>query len=339
MNYTEKRETTYTKKVEYKESILSLIEKLQAQEKEKRNGYIKDIMADIERYRSEFANMLGFPLDVMPEKELPQVSCEKLSDEGEYSVYRMQIEVLKEHSITGLFFKHNDDELRPFAVVQHGALGTPELISGVYGSTANYNNMLQRVLKRGINVFAPQMLLWSDTEYELENQRAELDMRLKRVGSSIMALEAYSVIRIIDYFAAQEYTGRIGMVGLSYGGFFTQVVSALDTRIDAAVTCSFFCDGDDYIFADLCREKDISRFGHAELACLVHPRKMFIEMGMQDELFDYKKSEKEIERIKEICKNDCSDWLNFIAFEGNHEFYKGDEHLDDFAACLKQEVR
>ena len=47
----------------------------------------------------------------------------------------------------------------------------------------------------------------------------------------------------------------------------------------------------------------------------------------------------EIERIKEICGNDCNDWLRFVAFEGNHEFYKGDEHLDDFAAYLKQEVR
>ena len=60
-------------------------------------------------------------------------------------------------------------------------------------------------------------------------------------------------------------------------------------------------------------------------------------MGKSDELFDYKKSIKEIGAVREIFGYDCSDWLDFIAFDGNHEFYKGDEHIDAFATYLKQE--
>lgn len=337
MRYRETIEDSLQYKIEYRDSIFSLIDSLETEAKEKHNAYIADIMKDKETYRKEICELFGFPLNCKTERNIPYVVSEKLSDEGEYSVYRMQIEVIGEHKITGLFFKYNDDEKRPFAVVSHGALGTPELISGIYESTANYNDMLERILQHGINVFAPQTLLWAEEDYGTENKRVEIDARLKRVGSSIVALESYSMIRIIDYFSVQPYTGKIGMAGLSYGGFFTQVVSALDTRIDAALTCSFFCDRGIYVMPDITRKDDIVKFSHAEMACLVHPRKLFIEMGKSDELFDYKRSIEEIETIREICGYDCSDWLDFIAFDGNHEFYKGDEHIDAFATYLKQE--
>ena len=123
---------------------------------------------------------------------------------------------------------------------------------------------------------------------------------------------------------------------MSYGGFYTQVAAALDTRIKAAVSCSFFCGKNDYYEQpDIYREKDMLRFGHAEMACLVHPRKLFIEMGNRDELFDYKESSLEIDRVKKLCGNNCEDWLYFKVYDGNHEFYKENLHLDAFNECLK----
>lgn len=106
--------------------------------------------------------------------------------------------------MTGLFFKVDGEEKKPLVIAQHGGQGTPELISGVYGKTDIYNDMLQRIRENGVHVFAPQLLLWSD-DYNVEFDRKAIDARLKRVGSSITAVEIYRIIRILDYFEAQKY--------------------------------------------------------------------------------------------------------------------------------------
>lgn len=46
-------------------------------------------------------------------------------------------------------------------------------------------------------------------------------------------------------------SNKTGMVGLSYVGFYTLYIAALDTRIKAAVSCSFFNDRDRYPWSDL----------------------------------------------------------------------------------------
>ena len=52
-----------------------------------------------------------------------------------------------------------------------------------------------------------------------------------------------------------------------------------------------------------------------------------VEIADNDELFDYKHGLKSFERVKEICKNVGTDWINLILFEGVHEFCKDDEPI------------
>ena len=238
--------------------------------------------------------------------------------------------------LTGLLIKHKDQKRRPFVIAQHGGLGTPELISGVYGDTANYNDMVERILNAGANIFAPQLLLWSVENYGVEYDRQILDARLKKVGSSITAVEIYAIQRVIDYFEKQTWVGNIGMVGLSYGGFYTLFTAAVDTRIKAAISCSFFCKGNYRVKPDWSFWNIDKRLGEAEIACLVHPRKLFLEMGRADEVFDWRKSQEEYEKILEICTEE-SDWIKFFVFDGKHEFYKEDTHIEQFMKHLEQE--
>ena len=139
---------------------------------------------------------------------------------------------------TGLFFQ-KDEKKRPLVIVQHGGLGTPEFISNFYDDTANYNHMLERVVQYDVHAFAPQLLIWSQEEYQLPFNRQEIDARLKRVGSSVTAVEVYGIMRILDWFEAQDYVKNFGMVGLSYGGFYTLTTTALEPRIQSAVSCSY----------------------------------------------------------------------------------------------------
>jgi len=236
--------------------------------------------------------------------------------------------------MAGLFFKQDGRNKKPLVLVQHGGLGTPELISGVYGNTSNYNDMLQRVRENDVHVFAPQLLIWGD-QYKTKFDRRAIDARLKRVGSSITAIEVFGLTRILDYFEQQEYVSSFGMVGLSYGGFYTLCTTAVDTRIKAAISCSFFNKRDAIGWSDWTWFKSAEKFDDAEIACLIYPRKLYIEVGDNDELFNYKYAVESFEQVKTMCKQVGTEWVEFKVFDGAHEFCKDDEPIKELVNSIK----
>ena len=332
MNYQEPIETAKPYKEAYLAGLNRLIEEKQAQAADARRAYAADIFTDPERYRNDLRQMLGWPLTQPRPAELPPVTAEKLSEEDGYTVYRLQIEVLPGVTLAGLFFRMDGDEPKPLVLVQHGKLGTPERVSGVYGSTSNYNNMLARIIAHNVHAFAPQLCLWADS-YEVPYDRAEMDTRLKRVGSSIAAVEIYGLTRILDYFEAQSYVSCLGMAGMSYGGFYTLMTTALDTRLRSAICCSYFNKRDAVPWSDWVWFDSARKFDDAQLACLVYPRKLYILMGSRDELFDYRNTVASYEEATALCKDQ---WLQLHIYDGNHEFCKDAEPIQALIRDLKE---
>ena len=321
----------------YKQSYLNGIERLIAQRQREaeitRAAYAKNIFEDADRYREDLKAMLGWPLVKHTDGSLPKVVMEKLAEEETHSIYRMRFEILDGVWMSGLFFRAHGDDKKPLIIVQHGGLGTPELIAGIYGNTGNYNEMLQRVICHGTHAFAPQLLLW-DEKYEVSFDRKAIDARLKRVGSSITAVEIYGITRILDYFEAQSYTSDFGMVGLSYGGFYTLFTAAVDTRIRSAISCSFFNKRDRVAWSDWTWQNSAEKFDDAEVACLIYPRRLWIEMGKADNLFDSEYTEESFEKLKSLSKSVGIDWVKLIIFDGNHEFCKDDEPIRQMIDCI-----
>ena len=203
MKYREEIHDTKKYKKNYVDGIEKIIINRQREAQKIRQEHVKSIFSDAARYRDELKEMLGWPLVGHTDTSLPNVVTERLSEEETHTVYRMQFEILDGLWMTGLFFEAHGSEKRPLVILQHGGDGTPERISGVYGSTTNYNGMLERVICHGANAFAPQLLLWH-APYEVPFDRKSIDARLKRVGSSITALEVYGITRILDYFEAKD---------------------------------------------------------------------------------------------------------------------------------------
>ncbi|MBR5615073.1 MAG: hypothetical protein IKW64_07265 [Clostridia bacterium] len=334
MDYREEKQFTSESKKEYVHGLNKIIEQRQNAAKNVRDEYFKDVFENQERYRQDFREMLGWPLVDYQTNTLPEVSAEKLSDEDGYTVFRMKFEILDELKMTGLFFKAETNEKKPLVILQHGGNGTPELISGVYGNTANYNDMLQRVRQNDVHVFAPQLLLWSD-DYEVEYDRKLIDAQLKATGSSITAIEVFGITRIIDYFEKQEYVSKFGMVGLSYGGFYTLYTAAIDTRIKSAISCAFFNERYAATFVDWTWFKAAEKFDDAEVACLVYPRRLCIEIGDKDDLFKCKYGIRSFEKLKTLCKSVGTDWVNLVVFDGIHEFCKQDEPIHSLINDIK----
>jgi len=321
MIYSEEIEKSKEFKTNYLKGLEDVITSREKQAEIVRKEYAKDIFKAPEKYRSELKEMLGWPL-VGYEDDFLGVETELLSQEDGYSIYRMQFEILKGLKMTGLFFKQNGEK-KPLVIVQHGGLGTPELVTGMYGNTENYNDMLRRVIECGVHAFLPQLILWDD-KYDVKYDRKEIDGRLKRVGSSITAVEVFGITKILDYFEKEDYISSFGMVGLSYGGFYTLFTTAIDTRIKSAISCSYFNRRDKYGWSDWVWQNSSEKFDDAEIACLVYPRKLCIEIGDKDKLFDYKYGVESFEKLKELCREVGTDWVEMIVFDGTHEFCKDD---------------
>lgn len=326
MNYREEENVSELYKKAYKDGIEKIIEKRQKEAECIRNEYAKDIFSNQEKYREDLKRMLGWPLVDYSADKAPKVITRLLSEEDGYAIYRMQVEILDGLYMTGLFFKESGSGKKPLVIVQHGGEGTPELISGIYGNAENYKDMLARVRKQGVHAFAPQLLLWADS-YGVPFDRINTDARLKRVGSSITALEVFGIMRIIDYFEAQAYVSSFGMVGLSYGGFYTLFTTAIDVRIKSAISCSYFNTRDAFPWSDWVWFGSAQRFDDAEIASLIYPRNLHIAMGSRDELFDCKGGIASFEKLKKMSESVGTEWLQFEVYDGIHEFFESDEPI------------
>ena len=333
MHYQEPVETAKPYKEAYLAGLTKLIEQKQTEAAVQRRAYAGNIFEDPARYRKDLRSLLGWPLTEPASDQLPSVNAEKLSEEDGYKIYRLQVEVLPRVKLAGLFFRMDGETPKPLVLVQHGKLGTPERVSGVYGSTSNYNHMLSRIIAHGVHAFAPQLCLWADS-YEVPFNRDEMDARLKRVGSSIAAVEIYGLTRILDYFEAQSYVSCLGMAGMSYGGFYTLMTTALDTRLRSAICCSYFNKRDAVPWSDWVWFGSGLKFDDAQLACLIYPRKLYIMMGDQDALFDYRNTIASYNEARALREDE---WMQLQIFEGVHEFCKDDAPIESFIRNLKED--
>ncbi len=329
MNYIESYDVTVPFREDYRDGLDRLIKNREREAEKIRSEYIKDIFTSPEKYRDELKKLFGWPLVDYRAEGTPEVlMCEKLAEDETHTAYRMRFKIFDELTLTGIFFKAKGEGKKPLVLCQHGGWGTPEMISEFYEIRANYNGMLQKVVQRGVHAFAPQLLLWHTDRYGVEYDRKIIDARLKRTGSSITAVEVFALTRILDYFQAQDYVKNFGMIGLSYGGFYTLMTTALDTRIQSAISCSFFNTREEVSWTDWTWDSLAYKFDDPEIACLVYPRTLCIEMGNEDAIFDCRNTIKSFEKLKKLCSGVGTDWVNLIVFDGIHEFCKDDAPIE-----------
>lgn len=337
MNYSESEKTANKYREDYLLSVNRMICKRRKELSDKRELLNRQIIENSEKSRKGLIDMLGWPLTEDVRAPL-SVKEEFIAKENGVSILRVQFEIFKDFYWYGVLFK-NTDAGRPLVIAQHGGLGTPELCSGMLdGGSANYNDMTERILDRGVHVFAPQMLLWDKETYGIKYDRAKTDAELKQVGGSISALEIYCLRCCISYFEKVDYVerGKIGMAGMSYGGFYALYASAVDTRIKSVISGSFFNDRYKYSWVDWTWFNSGEKFGDAEVALLIYPRKLRISVGTNDDVFNIESARKERKRLMDICERNGidTDWVSFTEAEAAHEFCTTDKDIDDFIAEL-----
>ncbi|MBQ8657845.1 MAG: prolyl oligopeptidase family serine peptidase [Clostridia bacterium] len=345
MNWTEYQEPnneTYETGKEYRQRLMndfqSFVENYQKQADTRRLQMQtpKEFAQNREKHRADFVRMLGFPLtENLPYGE--RVEIVDCFEDETYIWQRMRIEIFPNFYAYGILTKHKDGAKRPFVMAMHGGEGTPELINGFVDNSSNYNHMVRRILSGGVNVFAMQTFLWRVESFGVDFNRKDMDSLLRGLGGSMTALEVCMIQRCLDYFEKQAFVDneRMGIVGLSYGGMFSMVTAAVDTRLKCVYSCSWFNDRSKYAWSDWVYPSMFSLFKDAEIGGLIAPRPLFVGIGKQDALFDYRCAIEEADRLKAFySETEDSEKYQFHIFEGTHEFDKNEDGLAFFFKYL-----
>lgn len=291
---------------------------------------------NVELYRKKYLKMLG--VDKIGDGNLLPCSIEHVGACEDAEIHRVISYITEEIPTYGLLFIPKGLARKaPLVIVQHGGGGTPELCSDLNGNN-NYNHIARRILKRGAIVYAPQLLLWNQSKpsptqpiHPIEFDRGLLDNGLKRFGISITGLEIKGIMNAITYLSEHPLVDseRIGMTGISYGGYFTLHTMAADTRIKVGFSNACFNDRNLYPQSDFCYPNSANTFHDAEVAALCAPRKLCIAVGKADSVFDYRGAVSEAERVgKYFDACGCPENFIFSLWDGGHTVPDTDEGFD-----------
>ena len=331
--YSEEIVKNTKEREEYREGVDRFLDETIKRVNAAREEYVtpKSLLENQEFFRGEFIKTLGFPLT--EKTPLPKlIRKDFVTADGNVNIYRMQFEYFGYLKTYGIYFEQKEKpEDAPFVISLHGGAGTPELVSSIYNNSANYNHQTRRVTDRGANVFAPQLLLWHKETYGNEYNRDYMDGKLRMMGGSMTAFEIHLLMGAISYFIENENINadRIGAIGLSYGGMYTQYLAAVDTRIKATYASSYFNDLYKNPRPDWCYHGSAFKFNCAEIAALTIPRALCVSVGDKDPMFDPADTAAAGKRAAEFYEA-AGVKENFLCdiFDGVHELNKLDTGID-----------
>ncbi|MGZ0172486.1 MAG: alpha/beta hydrolase family protein [Planctomycetales bacterium] len=319
---------------------------LRTQQARELDEYIKTIAADRSRFnalfkpdyssdqafeksaaplRKAFCDSIGYP----PPGDRPTkaASFKQIGEDSIGTYYRAMIPILPGVHSEGIYIvPKNARGKTPLVISMHGGGGSPEV--ALFNGGANYNDMVRGAVKRGYLVYAPQHLFRAD-EFPSDIRR-QIDDRMRLVGTSITAVEIAKITYAIDELIKRPEVdaSRIGMVGLSYGGYYAQVTPTIDTRIKVSVSsCYFGVQEGRYEQDELSVPSDfrfmnrITLFDDADLVALICPRAHQIQAGSRDNASHREKGKSIAPRAATFFeKLDLSDRFEHVVFEGGHEF-------------------
>lgn len=334
--YTEEGDVGNPYRRAYLDGVLALIEKRQEEGRHRRDERFSALGEHREALRREYLAMLGQPVEAYP-KTPPTATEQRMGEDALCTFYRLAIEVTEGLPFYGILMLPHAAGRLPLVIAQHGGGGTPELCSDIVGEN-NYTAFTKRALARGMAVFAPQLMLWKhDTEERraagLAFNRNTLNDRLRQVGLTFTGLEVFCLRRAIDYLVTRpEIDGeRIGMMGLSYGGYFSLHTAAADTRIRSVYGAAFFNDRAKVAFTDWSYDGAAYRFMDAEVCALCAPRRLLLDVGREDTVFDYRPSQKEAERAARYYASvGAADHFRYHLYDGGHRFDVASDGFDFF---------
>jgi len=284
---------------------------------------------DIERQGAllRFKTMIGYPAPGFYEKaQAPRIT--KIG-EDEIGVYhRIWISVAPGMETYGLYIVPKNVKLpAPLVISLHGGGGIPE--GALFHGGSNYHDQIRGAVQQGYVVWAPLFIMYPfadrDKGTEVPTEiRKELDAKLRAAGTSLMAVETTKITRALDRILERPEVNpaRVAMIGLSYGGYYTLYISAVEPRIKVAIaSCSF--RNTPAVKDGVTEGRPIDLTSPDQVA-LIAPRPLQIQAGVNDKSAPIGTVRETILQAKRHYeKAGKPELLDYAEFDGGHE-WRGD---------------
>jgi len=200
-------------------------------------------------------------------------------------------------------------EKRPGILAAHGHGRGKDDICAVVESEQAYRDQVEPLnyayavgfVQRGYVVLAPDWRCFGERANPPDWVRAGRDtcnvsyLALGYAGYHLLRLQVWDAQRAIDVLQSlpQVDPRRLGMGGLSYGGTMTTYTAALDPRVKVACISGYLSTLEDAMGprgnGNFCGSQympGLRTLGDiADVACLIAPRPLVVEMGEEDQCF------------------------------------------------------
>lgn len=288
-------------------------------------GYIGGLEKEPARLR-QFRSMVGYPAPGFYTSAKP-ARIEKTGEDAIGVYHRVWIPVAPGMETYGLYIVPKKVKLpAPLVVSLHGGGGIPE--SALFHGGSNYHDQIRGAVQKGYVVWAPLFVMYPFADRNKNSEiptdvRKELDAKLRRLGTSLMGVEMTKVTRALDRILERPEVdpARVAMIGLSYGGYYTLYITAVEPRIKVAVaSCSFrntpaatggITEG---------RPIDITS---PEQVALVAPRPLQVQVGINDKAAPIDTVRLAALEARRAYENAKPELFDYAEFDGGHE-WRGD---------------
>jgi dienelactone hydrolase len=318
-------------------------------------------VGDWESWRGGFKNQLLQNLGRFPDRVPLDTEVIESSQEDGYTREKVVYDSERFASVPAYVLIPDDlkeGEKRPGILAAHGhgrgkvdVVGIAESEGDVELVRALNYDYAVKFVRRGYVVIAPDWRAFGEREPDAEWVRANRDkcnisyLAFGYFGYHLLALDIWDGMRTLDYLQSRPEVDpkRLGMVGLSFGGTMTTYLSALDPRIKVAVISGYISTvrGDsltDRGKGNTCGNQyspSLLLYGDIpDVAGLIAPRPLLVEMGEKDECFVIEDATRAYEHLSRIyCAAGASDKLDVDIFPGAHAF-SGAKAFDWFEKYL-----
>jgi dienelactone hydrolase len=293
---------------------------------------IEDYKNSLYPYRKKVGEFFGYP----PPKSIEgkMTKFEKAGEDVNCTIYRVWIEVIEGVNAYGIYMVPKNVKGKiPLIIAQHGGGGNPEAICDL-DTRINYHSFGPEAVKRGYAVWAPALAMscgYCDDPKIPGDSREQLDRKLTLAGTSIIGVEIQKIIESTKTLVRERPEidlNRIGMTGLSWGGFFTMYATAVCPFIKVAVPSANFRDYEQELKSAISDDSktvpdrySFKGVGHFQSIGLICPRPCMVQIGEKDGLFNLDEAKKESARAAQFYeKLGISDLYEFNVHPAGHEF-------------------
>lgn len=206
-----------------------------------------------------------------------------------FDVYAIQWPAFGDVSGVGLLLEPKRAEACALVVAIPDCEVTPEQLVGLQPGLAAESQYARRLAERGCRVIVPTLINrqrgqfdWAARSAPDVTNREMIYRSAFELGRGLIGYEMQQVLAIVDWYAGQRKADQpIGVIGWGEGGLLALYCGAVDTRIDRVCVSGYFGSRQRIWNEPIDRNVFglLEQFGDAELASMIAPRRLIVEVA------------------------------------------------------------